>query len=113
LLAFLILVLGASVFVERPYCRYLSPLGGLLALIGLLAPARMRIATHACTGCGSCVKACPVDAISTARAPDGTCGKAVISQAECIVCKECEARCPEGGISYGGACPQRASRPEA
>jgi formate hydrogenlyase subunit 6/NADH:ubiquinone oxidoreductase subunit I len=91
----------------------LSPVGGLLALVGRLAPGRIRVATHACTGCASCVKACPVDAISMVRTEGETCAKAVVNQAECIVCKECEARCPEGGLSYGGPCPRQVSRPEA
>jgi Fe-S-cluster-containing hydrogenase component 2 len=46
-----------------------------------------------CTGCGSCVEACPVDAIKVEN------DKAVIDNDECIDCGTCVDECPEEAIS--------------
>lgn len=44
-----------------------------------------------CVGCGACVGACPVSAISM-----GDDGKAVIYGEKCISCGTCTAVCPVG-----------------
>lgn len=44
-----------------------------------------------CTGCGSCLDACPTEAISIED------GKAVIDMA-CMDCGACPRVCPEGAI---------------
>ncbi len=45
-----------------------------------------------CTGCGDCVKACPVKAIEVRF------GKAVIDSRKCIDCKLCTTTCTFGAI---------------
>ena len=45
-----------------------------------------------CTGCGSCIDVCPVDAISLAD------GKAVIDLDKCANCHACESVCPVDAI---------------
>jgi ferredoxin len=49
-----------------------------------------------CTGCGSCVKYCPVRAMSVVNK------KSRIDEAKCIGCGQCEIQCPEGiiGLVY-------------
>jgi Fe-S-cluster-containing hydrogenase component 2 len=44
-----------------------------------------------CNACGSCVEACPVDAIELKD-------KAVVNEEECIDCGTCVDECPEGAI---------------
>ncbi len=95
LIIFLLVVLATSVFIERAYCRYFCPEGGLLALAQLLSPYRMRFHRESCNCCGRCIKACPVDAFVT----EGK-GPLRISRTECIVCKECERVCRQGSIHY-------------
>jgi len=86
-----LLLLGASFFVWRPFCRYLCPLGAALALpssFRLSSPYRRDFCS---TGC----RICPRDCEPRAIRKDGT-----IDARECLNCWECEAtyhdeqRCP-------------------
>ncbi len=95
--AFLGVVLGTSVFIERAYCRYFCPEGGLLALAQILSPHRVRLDTDACSSCGRCLKVCPVDAIPSVN----KCTPKQISRTECITCLECRAVCRDDAIYYG------------
>jgi polyferredoxin len=98
LVVWLGVVLLASIFVERAYCRYFCPEGGLLALAQLLSPYRVRLDRDACTSCGRCAKACPVDAIVM---EEGGKSPVRISRTECIACTECETACRDSAIGYG------------
>ena len=51
-----------------------------------------EVSRQDCTGCGDCVKACPVKAISVRF------GKAVIDTDKCIDCKLCTTTCTFGAI---------------
>lgn len=51
-----------------------------------------KINLDRCTGCGSCVGVCPMDAISLAK------GKAVIDLDQCANCHACESVCPVDAI---------------
>ena len=46
-----------------------------------------------CTGCGLCVEACPVEAISLEN------DKAKVDDEKCIVCGRCVEECPNEAIS--------------
>jgi len=46
-----------------------------------------------CTGCGTCIKYCPVRAMSVVNK------KSRIDEAKCIGCGQCEFQCPEGVIT--------------
>jgi NosR/NirI family nitrous oxide reductase transcriptional regulator len=80
-LAWWVALLVSSLFVWRPFCRYICPLGGGLALFGSFrrsGPYRRQF----CSKCKICDKACEPRAIRK----DGT-----IDPRECLSCMECEA----------------------
>ncbi len=52
-----------SLFVGRPYCRFLCPYGALLRLAALASKWRVRITPDFCTQCRLCEEACPYGAI--------------------------------------------------
>jgi polyferredoxin len=85
----LAIVLIASLFVERPWCRYACPLGAATGLVGKLSPFYLKRDASACTSCGICTKACPVGLpVHTA---------ATIKHADCMSCLECVGECPREG----------------
>lgn len=71
--------LVASMFIGRPFCRFLCPYGALLRLGSIVARRPVRITPDYCTQCRLCEHSCPFGAIRepvklpitpTALAPD-------------------------------------------
>jgi MauM/NapG family ferredoxin protein len=79
----------------RFWCRNLCPSGALMAVISM-KPVMGRRVSEACTACGKCISSCPMAAIPV-KSPQGT------RHEECIVCRTCEAVCPEQAINFGRA----------
>ena len=79
--AWWVLLMAASLFWWRPFCRYLCPLGAGLAIYGSFAFAGPRRRKF-CGSCKICTRGCEPKAIR----PDGT-----IDRRECLSCMECEA----------------------
>lgn len=52
-------MLGISVFIGRPYCRFLCPYGALLRLVSPFAKWRITITPDKCIQCRLCEKSCP------------------------------------------------------
>jgi uncharacterized Fe-S center protein len=82
-----------------------SGFGGALKNIGMgLASRRGKLAIHSsiqhsvnqkkCTGCGTCIKNCPVNAISLDKG-----SKAVINREKCVSCSKCISVCPVEAIA--------------
>ena len=72
-------VLTASAVIPRFYCRYLCPLGALLATGSLISLSRIKRVAQ-CDHCHVCEQRCPTRAIVGPR----------ISFAECVRCNVCE-----------------------
>ena len=104
----------AGLFTERAYCRFLCPLGGILALADRLHLVDLLKRRPECGGpCRLCENSCPVKAISRT-------GK--IKTAECFQCLDCQVeyyddcRCPplvvirrRADRADGGLIPARAN----
>lgn len=76
---FLATLLGLSLFVHRPFCKYLCPLGAALAI-----PSAFRMLglkrKQACTSCQACAKGCGSLAIDA---------QGRIDPRECLLCLDC------------------------
>jgi polyferredoxin len=72
-----------SVFLYRPFCRTLCPLGAFLALLSRFALFRVR-ASADCVKCKQCTRKCPSGAIESGTVDAG----------ECLLCGECTEICP-------------------
>jgi len=80
-------VLIASLFIYRPWCRFLCPFGLLGWLVEQVSLFRPRINREACKECKMCVKACPTNAMA-----DFYDGKKI--HADCFACGACIEACP-------------------
>ena len=87
-LVILAVVLAASFFVERPWCKYACPYGAVLGLTNFFRVFSIRRNASTCRSDGACSILCPMN-IPVAD-------KSVVRNHQCISCMECtsEAVCP-------------------
>jgi NAD-dependent dihydropyrimidine dehydrogenase PreA subunit len=85
----LTVTLGASFFVERPWCRWLCPYGALLGTVARISPWTVRRDASTCIDCGRCDRACPL-AIRVATV-------AAVRDDRCNRCERCIDACPVAG----------------
>lgn len=89
---FFILIMIASVFVERFFCRYLCPLGAVFAITSKLRIGKIRKPTKDCGKCRICTNNC---AMGIPLYQSDT-----VKSAECINCMKCVAVCPRANVNY-------------
>lgn len=65
LITFGALLLIASIFIGRPFCRFLCPYGALLSLFSRVSIWKVELTQKPCINCELCHNACPVDAIQS------------------------------------------------
>ena len=95
----LIVVIVAAVWVYRPFCKYLCPLGAVYSVFNPIALYRYQVDESTCIKCGRCQKACKMD-IKVWEHPNSL---------ECIRCGDCIKECPVHAISKkGGKCSEKA-----
>lgn len=90
-LGILILCLIACLFIYRPFCKYICPLGAIYGLLNPISLYRMHFDSSACTHCGACVHTCPMQ-VDPAAHPNS---------AECIRCGKCTEACPSHALHIG------------
>jgi polyferredoxin len=79
-----IIFVVTSMWIQRFWCKYLCPMGALLAVFNKIAPLRIVIDHNRCTSCHRCEADCPVD---IAPIPEN------MRSLECIQCLECLETC--------------------
>jgi len=77
-----------SVFVYRPFCRTLCPLGALLSLLSRFPLFRIHVHDD-CIKCHRCTRECPSGTIDDGRVDTG----------ECLLCGQCTTTCPTHSLS--------------
>lgn len=83
-----------SVFLYRPFCRYICPLGAIYSFFNKVSLYRYGIddsACNRCKGCSACARACPMG-VDPVKDPNSL---------ECIRCGTCAATCPKKAIHPG------------
>lgn len=87
-------LVALSIFIYRPFCKYICPLGALYAIMNPISLYRYGIVDSKCNrsaGCAACSHACKmgVDIVKTPNNP------------ECIRCGDCKSSCPNKAIKSG------------
>lgn len=83
----LIVLLLAAVFIFRPFCRFICPLGVWYGLFHKLSRYGITVDESACTHCGACIRYCRMDCTR-------------VGDRECISCGECRRVCPAHAIKF-------------
>ncbi len=94
---FFLAIVGLNWWAERFWCRYVCPLGGLLAFLAKWSLVRRDVGTT-CAACALCNGQCPTGAIDPA---DGYRS----DPAECIVCYDCIVDCSREGVAFRRVAP--------
>lgn len=86
----LVVIIVASVFLYRPFCRFLCPLGAIYGFFNRFALIGVKLDQNKCNDCGLCVTHCKMDVKH-------------VGDHECINCGECIKVCPAKAISWKGS----------
>ncbi|UCF79806.1 MAG: 4Fe-4S binding protein [Candidatus Eiseniibacteriota bacterium] len=89
----LVAALATGVFVFRPFCYLICPVGLLTWILEHLSVVRVRVNKDLCTDCSVCVKQSPCPAV-----PSILEGRA--SRPDCHACGRCIEVCPENALSF-------------
>lgn len=85
--ALMIVIIIACIFLYRPFCRFLCPLGAIYGFFNKFALFGIKVNEDKCTHCGLCVQHCKMDVKH-------------VGDHECINCGECKGVCPTNAISW-------------
>ena len=86
----LVVVVVASVFIYRFFCRFICPLGAIYSLFCKISMLGVKLDKEKCIDCGLCIQGCKMDIKH-------------VGDHECIQCGECIAVCPVQAISWKGS----------
>lgn len=98
-MSLLVFIIILALWVYRPFCKYLCPLGAVYSFFNPIALYRYQIDESACIQCGKCQRTCKMD-IKVWEQPNSR---------ECIRCGDCVKACPAKAISRKkGGCHEKA-----
>jgi polyferredoxin len=84
----LVVIVVLSIFIYRPWCRYLCPFGALASITSRFSRYKY-VRTEDCTECGLCEKICPTQEAFRES-----------SKGECYDCNRCVEICPQNAIIF-------------
>lgn len=93
-IVFLILILMASVFLFKPFCYVICPMGLFTWILEHFSFLKIRIDKDKCNGCGVCEKKAPCPSISSIV-------NEKIIKGDCHLCGVCLNECKFGALYYG------------
>ena len=100
----LILCACASIFIYRPFCKYICPLGAFYGLFQKVSLIRMRVDKEKCVDCGLCARNCKMN-VDPHKTPNDS---------ECIRCRACIKACPMHALAMKiGPGPEQLQEPVA
>lgn len=82
-LAMLAAVIIAAIFIRRPFCRFLCPLGAVYSPFNRISALQMKVGKR-CISCGACKSVCPMDMEIHKEPKSGVCIR-------CMACTSCAA----------------------
>lgn len=88
------LLLVSSVFIYRPFCKTLCPIGLILGWVTKIPGASVVGIKGKCASCALCNGACKINAITRDEK------QSVIENQECISCGECLDSCKQSGLAF-------------
>ena len=88
------ILLLSSLYIYRPFCRSVCPVGLMLGWVGRLPFASKLSLSDNCRACKLCSKACPAEAITTAHQ------QVLIRHEDCLACGSCMDACRRDSISF-------------
>ena len=97
----LAVIVVLSMFIHRPFCKYICPLGAFYAMFQKISFLRLQLDKDKCVDCGACSRQCKMN-VDVVHNPNS---------AECIRCGECTKACPTGALHFNLK-KQSASRKE-
>jgi polyferredoxin len=84
------------VFGRRAWCRHLCPIGALLKIFSMVRPARVRLVSYDCLGCGKCARVCDMEI----DVPGELECYGEVHSTNCNVCLKCTDECPSQAIAF-------------
>ncbi len=91
---FLVIILGASIFIFRPFCYFICPMGLYTWVFEQFAPYKVRLNKEKCNQCNLCVKTSPCNAVDSIVN-----GK--IIRGDCHLCGDCIDLCNQEALYFG------------
>jgi polyferredoxin len=87
-----IILLISSLFIYRPFCRAICPVGVVLGWIALIPGARKVAKGETCVNCKTCSNLCKTNAIVHENS------KVTLNIQDCIMCGECFGSCKKNSL---------------
>lgn len=88
----LVIIVFASAFIERFFCRYLCPMGAIFAITSRFRIAKIKKPSAQCGKCRMCTNSCSMG-IPLYKMD-------VVNSGECINCMKCISACPRGNTDF-------------